>query len=262
MNVVMTGAGRFVEVQGTAEGAPFSPQRARPAARSGRGRHPRHLRPATRGAGRAAGAPVLLTLFSARPSERPRPDSSSRPRTPTRRRRSPASSPTPAHPSCSIPRPADVPEVDETGATLEANARLKAVGLGGRHRAPRDRRRHRPRSRRARRRARRLLGPLRRPRRHLRRQLHHLLRRLTASRPSAARLVSPPWPWRAGPTAGKSPRSALVEGTIAESPAGVEGFGYDPVFVPTEGDGRSFAEMTSRREARDLASRPRVPYAR
>ena len=35
-----------------------------------------------------------------------------------------------------------------------------------------------------------------------------------------------------------------VEGTIAETPRGGEGFGYDPVFVPDEGDGRTFAEMT------------------
>jgi len=35
-----------------------------------------------------------------------------------------------------------------------------------------------------------------------------------------------------------------VEGVIAEVARGAGGFGYDPVFVPTEGDGRSFAEMT------------------
>jgi XTP/dITP diphosphohydrolase len=34
-----------------------------------------------------------------------------------------------------------------------------------------------------------------------------------------------------------------VAGTIAASPRGDGGFGYDPVFVPDEGDGRSFAEM-------------------
>jgi XTP/dITP diphosphohydrolase len=34
-----------------------------------------------------------------------------------------------------------------------------------------------------------------------------------------------------------------VEGVIATEPRGKEGFGYDPVFVPIEGDGRSFAEM-------------------
>jgi len=36
-----------------------------------------------------------------------------------------------------------------------------------------------------------------------------------------------------------------VEGTIAASPTGEGGFGYDPVFVPDEGDGRTFAEMTA-----------------
>ncbi|MHB8330332.1 MAG: RdgB/HAM1 family non-canonical purine NTP pyrophosphatase [Acidimicrobiales bacterium] len=36
----------------------------------------------------------------------------------------------------------------------------------------------------------------------------------------------------------------VVEGTIAECPRGTAGFGYDPVFVPVGGDGRTFAEMT------------------
>lgn len=35
-----------------------------------------------------------------------------------------------------------------------------------------------------------------------------------------------------------------VEGTIADSPSGVSGFGYDPVFIPAEGFGRTFAEMS------------------
>jgi XTP/dITP diphosphohydrolase len=35
----------------------------------------------------------------------------------------------------------------------------------------------------------------------------------------------------------------VVEGTIAEAPRGEGGFGYDPVFVPADGDGRTFAEM-------------------
>ena len=37
----------------------------------------------------------------------------------------------------------------------------------------------------------------------------------------------------------------VCEGTIAAAPRGEGGFGYDPVFVPDEGDGRTFAEMTS-----------------
>ena len=35
-----------------------------------------------------------------------------------------------------------------------------------------------------------------------------------------------------------------VEGVITSRPRGEGGFGYDPVFVPLEGDGRTFAEMT------------------
>jgi XTP/dITP diphosphohydrolase len=35
-----------------------------------------------------------------------------------------------------------------------------------------------------------------------------------------------------------------VDGTIATEPRGDQGFGYDPVFVPAEGDGRTFAEMS------------------
>ncbi|MDP1819778.1 MAG: RdgB/HAM1 family non-canonical purine NTP pyrophosphatase [Acidimicrobiales bacterium] len=35
-----------------------------------------------------------------------------------------------------------------------------------------------------------------------------------------------------------------VEGRIAEAPRGAGGFGYDPLVVPHEGDGRTFAEMS------------------
>ncbi len=36
----------------------------------------------------------------------------------------------------------------------------------------------------------------------------------------------------------------VVDGHIAEAPRGDQGFGYDPVFVPDGGDGRTFAEMS------------------
>jgi XTP/dITP diphosphohydrolase len=36
----------------------------------------------------------------------------------------------------------------------------------------------------------------------------------------------------------------VVVGRIAEEPRGTGGFGYDPLFVPDEGDGRTFAEMS------------------
>lgn len=37
----------------------------------------------------------------------------------------------------------------------------------------------------------------------------------------------------------------IVEGYITESPRGNDGFGYDPIFVPIEGDGRTFAQMSA-----------------
>jgi XTP/dITP diphosphohydrolase len=37
----------------------------------------------------------------------------------------------------------------------------------------------------------------------------------------------------------------VVNGTIASVPRGTGGFGYDPLFVPDEGDGRTFAELAA-----------------
>lgn len=37
----------------------------------------------------------------------------------------------------------------------------------------------------------------------------------------------------------------VCAGSIARSESGTGGFGYDPIFVPDEGDGRTFAEMTA-----------------
>ncbi|CAH1001816.1 dITP/XTP pyrophosphatase [Neolewinella maritima] len=42
----------------------------------------------------------------------------------------------------------------------------------------------------------------------------------------------------------------ICEGRIATCPLGKDGFGYDPVFVPTEGDGRTFAQMSRAEKAR------------
>ena len=38
--------------------------------------------------------------------------------------------------------------------------------------------------------------------------------------------------------------AGTVEGAIADEPRGDEGFGYDPVFAPDGGAGRTFGEMT------------------
>jgi XTP/dITP diphosphohydrolase len=40
-------------------------------------------------------------------------------------------------------------------------------------------------------------------------------------------------------------REGTVEGRIARAPSGEGGFGYDAVFVPDDGDGRTFAEMST-----------------
>jgi XTP/dITP diphosphohydrolase len=37
----------------------------------------------------------------------------------------------------------------------------------------------------------------------------------------------------------------FVAGVVAPEPAGSGTFGYDPIFVPDDGDGRTFAEMTA-----------------
>jgi XTP/dITP diphosphohydrolase len=36
----------------------------------------------------------------------------------------------------------------------------------------------------------------------------------------------------------------VVDGVIADVGRGTAGFGYDPVFIPDGGDGRSYAEMS------------------
>ncbi len=41
-----------------------------------------------------------------------------------------------------------------------------------------------------------------------------------------------------------------VDGHIAAAGRGTHGFGFDPVFVPQEGDGRTFAELTAAEKSR------------
>lgn len=49
----------------------------------------------------------------------------------------------------------------------------------------------------------------------------------------------------------------VCEGRIAEGERGERGFGYDNLFVPHDGDGRTFAEMTAD-EKNDLSHRARA----
>ncbi|MGH9016888.1 MAG: RdgB/HAM1 family non-canonical purine NTP pyrophosphatase [Acidimicrobiales bacterium] len=145
-----------------------------------------------------------------------------------------------------LPRPLDVPEVDETGDTLEENARLKghalvqATGLpavaddtglevdaldgapgvysarfAGDSATYDD-------------------------------NVHKLLAALAeipatgGGRRARFRTVAIAcFPDRADIVA-----HGVVEGTIAEERRGTDGFGYDPVFVPVGGDGRTYAEMS------------------
>ena len=120
-------------------------------------------------------------------------------------------------------------------------ALVAATGLGRRGR------RHRPGGRRPRGRARRLLGPLcRRGRRPTPTTWPSCCAELAAlpdgggARRARFRTVA----LAAFPDGTEVWAEGAVEGTILTTAVGASGgFGYDPVFVPSEGDGRTFAEM-------------------
>jgi XTP/dITP diphosphohydrolase len=141
-----------------------------------------------------------------------------------------------------VPRPAHVPDVEETGDTLEENARLKADALvaatgeaavaddtglevfaldgapgvfssryAGEHATYADN-------------VAKLLGAL----------------EGVADRRARFRTVAV----ARFPDGREVLVDGVVDGTIATQARGDAGFGYDPVFVPDGGDGRTFAEMT------------------
>jgi XTP/dITP diphosphohydrolase len=142
-----------------------------------------------------------------------------------------------------LPRPADVAEVDETGQTLEDNARLKAVALvaatgvaaisddtglevDALDGAPGV-----------------FTARFAGPDATYADNVAALLAALDGVPPErrTARFVTAAiarWP-----DGREVVRTGVVEGTISVVTSGDGGFGYDPVFVPAEGDGRTFAAM-------------------
>jgi XTP/dITP diphosphohydrolase len=144
-----------------------------------------------------------------------------------------------------VPRPDEVPEVDETGTTLEDNARLKAVALceatglpavaddtglevdalGG---APGVF-------------SARYAGEDATYADNVRKLLDALVGVEAAGRTARFSTVAlARWP-----DGREVAAIGDVEGVIAPAARGDGGFGYDPLFVPVEGDGRTFAEMSA-----------------
>jgi XTP/dITP diphosphohydrolase len=147
-----------------------------------------------------------------------------------------------------VPRPDGVTEVDETGSTLEDNARLKALALveatglpaiaddtglevdaldgapgvyssryAGPHASYDDN-------------VAKLLAALR-----------DAQARTPAARRARFRTVA----IACFPAGREVVAHGVVEGTIATTPRGAGGFGYDPVFEPDGCQGRTYAEMTA-----------------
>jgi XTP/dITP diphosphohydrolase len=144
-----------------------------------------------------------------------------------------------------VPRPGGVPEVDETGETLEENARLKAVALCTATGLPAvaddtglavDALSGAPGVYSAR-----FAGEDATYTDNvakLLRDLHDVPARERTARFTTVALAR--WP-----DGRELAAIGDVEGTIASEARGDGGFGYDPLFVPVEGDGRTFAEMTA-----------------
>ena len=143
------------------------------------------------------------------------------------------------------PRPDHVPDVEETEDTLEGNARLKAAAvlaatgdlavaddtglevdsLGGRPGVW----------------AARYAGPGATYADNVAKLIGELEGTPPAERTARFRTVAV----ALYPDGREVVAEGVVEGTIAEAPRGEGGFGYDSVFVPDGGDGRTFAEMTT-----------------
>jgi XTP/dITP diphosphohydrolase len=146
-----------------------------------------------------------------------------------------------------VPRPAGVPDVDETGDTLEENARLKARALSAATGLPAvaddtglevDSLGGAPGVYSAR-----YAGENATYADNVDRLLAELARLPGKGGDRLARFTTVALV--AFPDGSEIAAVGSVEGRIAESPRGEGGFGYDAVFVPDEGDGRTFAEMSA-----------------
>ncbi len=147
-----------------------------------------------------------------------------------------------------VPRPADVPDVEETGDTLEANARLKARalceatglaavaddtglevdaldGAPGVYSA-------------------RFAGEGATYADNVAKMLHEL-DRVGAVDPSARRARFRSVAFVAYPDGSELWVEGAVDGTITPEALGDGGFGYDPIFAPDGFDGRTFAQMSA-----------------
>lgn len=149
-----------------------------------------------------------------------------------------------------VPRPGDVPEVDETETTLEGNARLKAEAIGratglpaladdtglevrALHGAPGV-----------------FSSRYSGPDAGYADNVAKLLRELRGVEDRRARFRTVIC--LAHPDGAVVLVDGAVDGTIAPEARGSNGFGYDPVFVPDGGGGLTFAEMTA--EAKNAVS--------
>jgi XTP/dITP diphosphohydrolase len=143
-----------------------------------------------------------------------------------------------------VPRPEAVPEVDETGSTLEENARLKATALvdatgeaavaddtglevAGLDGAPGVY-------------SARFAGEGATYADNVAKLLRELAGVAGPGRRARFRTVA----LARFPDGREEVAEGVVDGMITEAPRGDGGFGYDPVFQPDEGRGRTYAELT------------------
>jgi XTP/dITP diphosphohydrolase len=145
------------------------------------------------------------------------------------------------------PRPTAVPEVEETGETLEENARLKGQALVQATGLPAiaddtglevDALDGAPGVYSAR-----FAGPGASYADNVEKLLADLAA-AGAAGPESRRARFRTVAIACFPDRGEIVAHGVVEGVIAGEGRGTNGFGYDPVFVPDGGDGRTYAEMT------------------